>query len=44
MEFTSLEIAILEIAEAHVADESVKVLDDLRLSLVGGGVGEVIFG
>ena len=44
MEFTTLEIAILERAEAIVADENLEDLDELRLALVGGGVGEVICG
>lgn len=44
MEFTTLEVAILERAEAIVADENVRDLDELRLAGVGGGVGEVIFG
>lgn len=44
MEFTALEVAILERAEAATVDERIKDLDELRLALVGGGVGEVIFG
>lgn len=44
MEFTILEIAVLEKAEALVANENLKDLDELQLTLVGGGVGEVIFG
>ena len=44
MEFTTVEITILETAEVVVANESLKDLDALQLTLVGGGVGEVIFG
>lgn len=44
MEFTSLEIAILAKAETLVVNETLKDLDELQLALVGGGVGEVIFG
>jgi hypothetical protein len=44
MEFTTVEIKILQAAEVVVANESLKALDELQLTLVGGGVGEVIFG
>ena len=44
MEFTTLEIEILGATEVVVANESLKYLDELQLTLVGGGVGEVIFG
>lgn len=44
MEFSTLEIAILEKSEALGASDEVKDLNELQLTLVGGGVGEVIFG
>ena len=44
MEFTKLEVAVLEQAHADVAAEALTTLGDLELSLIGGGVGEVIFG
>jgi hypothetical protein len=44
MEFTKMEIAILEMTENDVADEQIKQLQEFQLALIGGGVGEVIFG
>jgi hypothetical protein len=44
MEFTKTEIAILELIESDVAGEDIKQLQEFQLALIGGGVGEVIFG
>jgi len=39
-----MEITKPEVAAVARVDESVQVLTDLELALVGGGVGEVILG
>lgn len=44
MEFTKVEVSILERMEATAAEQSILTLDQMHLAMVGGGCGEVIFG
>lgn len=43
MEFNKQEIAVVEVA-ANSAETDLIELDQLQLSVIGGGVGEVLFG
>lgn len=44
MEFTKVEVSILEMTEVAAAEQSILTLDHMHLAMVGGGCGEVIFG
>ncbi len=44
MEFTKTEIALVEEATKEASQQDVRELSDLQLALVGGGMGDVIFG
>lgn len=42
MEISKSEVAALEVAVVEI-EKSLQVLDELQLSLVGGGMGDVVF-
>jgi hypothetical protein len=44
MEFTKTEIALVQEASQEANEQNVRELTDLQLALVGGGMGDVIFG
>jgi hypothetical protein len=44
MDLNKTEVAALERAVSEVNEHQVKELNDLQLVLVGGGIGEVVFG
>ena len=43
MEFTKIEIAVVEDAVIEAAEPSVRELNELQLMLVGGGCGETSY-
>jgi hypothetical protein len=44
MEVSKVEIAVVEKAVSESTDRQLRDLSDLQLALVGGGIGEVVFG
>jgi hypothetical protein len=44
MEFNNTEVAILENTVGAAADKEVRDLSELQLALVGGGIGDVVWG
>lgn len=44
MEYAKTEVLVLEKTEIEAFEKSVQDLTDLHLAMVGGGVGEVLFG
>ena len=44
MEFNKTEVAILENTVSAAADKEVRDLSELQLALVGGGIGDVVWG
>ena len=44
MELTKIEAAAIEQTLTEVAENQVHDLNELQLALVGGGIGDVIFG
>ena len=44
MEFTKTEVIAVEQVTEQANDESLRELRDLQLALVGGGIGDVVFG
>jgi hypothetical protein len=44
MEFNNTEVAILENTVSAAVDKEVRDLSELQLALVGGGIGDVVWG
>jgi hypothetical protein len=44
MELTKIEVAAIDEAVALATEIQVKELNELQLALVGGGIGDVVFG
>jgi hypothetical protein len=44
MEITKVEVVNLERAVSEAVEHDLRELNDLQLSLIGGGIGEVIVG
>ena len=44
MELTKIEVAAIEKTVTEVAECQIRDLNELQLALVGGGIGDVIFG
>jgi len=44
MEFTNIEVKAVEKTINEKAEKEIRELGDLQLALVGGGIGDVVFG
>jgi hypothetical protein len=44
MEVSSKEVAAIEDAVVEIVEAKARELNDLQLCLIGGGIGEVVFG
>ena len=44
MELNKAEVSVIEIAVKEANDEQVRLLNDLQLAMIGGGMADVIFG
>ena len=44
MELTKIETKAVELAVLEAETKEVRALDDLQLALVGGGIGDVVWG
>ena len=44
MEFTKMEATVVEQVLSEVAESDVRQLSELQLALIGGGIGDVVWG
>jgi hypothetical protein len=44
MEFNKIEVAVVESAINESGEKDIRDLNELQLSLIGGGIGDVVWG